>query len=206
MGREVRLQYRETTDLTDERERLCRYVRQWLDGGWVADAELCVRDGRAEIASILITGEAGEDAAPAGGLRRAVLDAVHLRAIREYGHQLAKYASEHPNAMLPSAPETFLERPKRPSPPTKQPTVEDARIAARYVADIRAYGSRGVYQRMADQMGAGYSPRYVRKRIERSRGLLLTPAPRPGVAGGELTELAKSLLRSETKQKSGTSS
>jgi len=193
MGRELGLQYRESTELTDEFTPLRRFVRQRLDDGWFAEAELVVRGGKAEIVAIHISHTAADEA-PSGGLRKRLLDAVHLRAIREYGHHCAKLAAQAPIAVLPETSYNFLDRPARPGPPAWKPNVEDARLAQMYLAEIKAGGPRGVHKRLAKTAGPEFGARYFQKRIERLRGSMLTRPASPGIAGGELTDCAKLLL------------
>jgi len=193
MGRKLRMQYGDAMTLdgdTDDSAAVYSYVRVWLDGGWLGEAELHVRDGKTEIASICIR---PEEEVPVGGLRRTTLEAVPVRAVREYGHHFAKRANEDPAGPFPAPSAPLRARPARPSPPAKALELQDVLIARMYLAEIDAGGQRGVHKRVAERLGADYDAKSVRRRIELMRGPVLTPASQ-GMAGGELTEYARSLL------------
>lgn len=200
MARCLPFQYREASEITADSPTLVRRVVVKLEDGWRAEAELGIRGGKAEIMSILVLHSRGTAGVPLGGLAKATLEAIPFRAIREYGHAWAKEASEDPIALVPSLLDTPLAaRPARPGPTRRALSVADARLAEMYVAECAAGGQRGIHERLAAQLPDGYDRNYVRKRIERSRGTLLT-RPGRGAAGGELTETAKKLLDIETGQ------
>jgi hypothetical protein len=86
---------------------------------------------------------------------------------------------------------------RKPGTRPRRTAVEDAKVAAAYVAEVAAEGAEPLYARLGDRLG--YSPSTMVDIVKRLRteGFLTRPAHR-GTAGGELTEKAKRLLDEES--------